>query len=111
MTKLFALCYDNNDLIELSDKDLSAIASSRTWEGKRFKLTLNVTTGIALAILLAFAGWAVYLNLNNLYTDTGQPFVIISFIVYGIAYIVFILVGGYIRSKQILKELKKERDS
>jgi len=97
-------------VIELSDKDLKAVADSRAWEGKRFKWTLNIMSGILLAMLAAFIGYAAYLNLNNWPAEFPDLLLVIG-IACILAYFLFIFIGGYVRSKQILKQLKKERDS
>lgn len=93
-------------MIELSDKDLRAIADSRAWEGKHFKLAFHITSWILVAILLAFVGYAAYSGLNNL--DVQIPILLqIIGIVYIIGYFLFIFIGSYVLSKRILKQLKK----
>lgn len=109
LTRVLTICYDNSGLIELSDKDLSAIANSRAWQGKYLKKVFVVTVSIFFAVFVAFTGWFVYLALSWLPPQIPSPIWEIG-ILYMIGFIAFLFIGGSIRSRQIMKELKKERD-
>jgi len=97
-------------VIELSDKDLKAIADSRAWEGKYFKRTSWAMLWILLAIGLTIAGYAAYFSLKGWPVEIPDVLLMIV-LVYVIVCFLTAFIASYIRSKQILKQLKKERDS